>query len=64
MLNEPELIKISVDLIEFPEWNPRDISAREFKKLRTEIKQDPVFCDVIVKRWENLTGHKATLYGK
>jgi len=43
MLNEPELIKISVDLIEFPEWKPRDISAREFKKLRTEIKQDPDF---------------------
>lgn len=43
MLKEPVLVKLSVDLIEFPEWNPRDISAREFKKLRTEIKQDPDF---------------------
>jgi len=24
---------------------------------------DPLYCDVIVKRWENLTGEKAVLDG-
>jgi ParB-like chromosome segregation protein Spo0J len=27
----------------------------------TEIELDPKYCDVIVTRWENLTGEKATL---
>ena len=34
------------------EQNGRDAYAMEF---------DPKYCDVIVKRWENLTGEKAVL---
>jgi len=41
--NEPKLVKLAIDLIEFPEWNPREISIKEFKKLQSDIKKDPDF---------------------
>jgi site-specific DNA-methyltransferase (adenine-specific) len=37
------------------------ISCEQLKRKARLIEQDPVFCDVIIKRWEKLTGKKATL---
>lgn len=42
-LSEPKFLKLSIEQIEFPEWNPREISSKEFKKLQADIKKDPDF---------------------
>jgi DNA modification methylase len=41
--NEPKFLKLSIESIELPDWNPREISAKEFKKLQADIKKDPEF---------------------
>ena len=50
------------------EYNPRKKlkpGMPEYEKLKRSIEQfgyvDPVYCDVIVKRWEQFTGQQATL---
>lgn len=40
---EPQFIKLPVEQIEFPEYNPRNISEKDFKKLCNDIKSDPGF---------------------
>jgi hypothetical protein len=37
------------------------ISCEQLKRKARLVEQDPVFCDVIIKRWERLTGKKAKL---
>jgi site-specific DNA-methyltransferase (adenine-specific) len=37
------------------------IACEQTKRLARLIELDPKYCDVIVKRWENLTGQKAEL---
>ncbi|MEI6724616.1 MAG: site-specific DNA-methyltransferase [Actinomycetes bacterium] len=37
------------------------IAAHEQKRICYGMELDPGYCDVIVRRWENLTGEKATL---
>lgn len=39
----PRLIKLPVNIIELPEYNPREISKKDFAKLRKDIKNDPNF---------------------
>lgn len=41
--SEPRFIKLPVDVIEFPDYNPREISKKEFNKLRKDIRSDPHF---------------------
>jgi DNA modification methylase len=36
------------------------IAAEQLKRECYGLEIDPIYCDVIVKRWENLTGEKAT----
>jgi hypothetical protein len=47
-LSIDELIQSTAD------YNPRKISKEEL---------EPKYCDVIVQRWEKLTGQKAVLVG-
>ncbi len=35
------------------------IAAEQINRICYMMEIDPVYCDVIVKRWENLTGQKA-----
>lgn len=44
------------ELRELP-GNPRTIKKDQFEKLKTSIKDN---ADVIIERWENFTGEKAT----
>jgi len=37
------------------------IAAEQLNRTCYMMEIDPVYCDVIVKRWENLTGQKAEL---
>ena len=37
------------------------IAAEQLNRICYMMEIDPVYCDVIVKRWENLTGQKAVL---
>jgi DNA modification methylase len=37
------------------------IACEQMKRSARLIELDPVFCDVILKRWEKLTGKKAIL---
>ena len=39
----PRFIKLPVDVIEFPDYNPREISKKDFNKLRKDIRNDPNF---------------------
>lgn len=39
------------------------IACEQTKRVCYGTELDPVYCDVIVKRWENLTGKKAELHG-
>lgn len=38
-----QFVELEIISIEFPDYNPRDISAKEFKKLQQDIKKDPLF---------------------
>lgn len=40
---QPQFVKIAVDLIDLPDYNPREISDKDFKKLCDDIKKDPEF---------------------
>jgi DNA modification methylase len=37
------------------------IAAEQLSRTCYMMEIDPVYCDVIVKRWENFTGQKAVL---
>jgi DNA modification methylase len=37
------------------------IACEKLKRQARLIELDPIFCDVIVKRWEDFTGKKAVL---
>ena len=37
------------------------IACEQTKRICYAIELDPKYCDVIIKRWENLTGLKAEL---
>ena len=37
------------------------IAAEQTKRTCYMMELDPKYCDVIIKRWENLTNQKATL---
>jgi hypothetical protein len=37
------------------------IAAEEHGRYARLMELDPKYCDVIVKRWQDFTGHKATL---
>lgn len=37
------------------------IACEKLKRQARLIELDPIFCDVIVKRWEEFTGKKAVL---
>jgi len=37
------------------------IACEQLNRTCYMMEIDPVYCDVIVKRWENLTGQKAVL---
>jgi DNA modification methylase len=39
------------------------IAAEQLGRTCYGMEISPQYCDVIVKRWENLTGEKATLQG-
>lgn len=39
------------------------ISCEQLKRICYGLELDPKYCDVIIKRWETLTGEKATLIG-
>jgi len=38
-----QFVELEISAIEFPDYNPREISAKEFKKLQQDIKKDPLF---------------------
>jgi DNA modification methylase len=38
----------------------RDAAAEQLGRRCHAVEIDPSYCDVIVERWENLTGGKAT----
>ena len=40
------------------------IAAEETKRICYTMELDPKYCDVVVKRWETLTGQKAKLETK
>jgi len=40
---EPKFIAVPVEQIEFPDYNPREISEADFKKLCADVKADPNF---------------------
>ncbi len=42
-ISEPRYLIVPIDQIELLEDNPREISAREFKKLCNDVKKDPDF---------------------
>jgi DNA modification methylase len=37
------------------------IAAEQLNRICYMMELDPIYCDVIIKRWENLTGQKAAL---
>jgi len=37
------------------------IACEQLKRICYMMELDPIYCDVIIKRWENLTGQKAVL---
>ena len=41
--SEPRFELVDITKIELPEYNPRDISKEDFKKLRDDIRKDPNF---------------------
>lgn len=40
------------------------IACEKLKRQARLIELDPIFCDVIVKRWEDFTGKSAVLAGE
>ena len=40
------------------------IACEQLNRTCYMMELDPVYCDVIIKRWENFTGQKAVLYNK
>ena len=40
------------------------IACEQLKRKCFMMELDPIYCDVIVARWENLTGKKAKIYEK
>ena len=43
IISEPQFTKLPVEKIEFPDYNPREISPADFKKLCKDVKSDPNF---------------------
>lgn len=58
-----EIINVPIKELIFNEKNPRKISDKELSKLMRSIETfgfvDPVYCQVIIDRFEKLTGKKA-----
>ena len=40
------------------------IACEQLKRICYMMELDPIYCDVIIKRWESLTGQKAVKLGK
>ena len=63
---DEEYQKIKKSLVEFRYVAPVIVNADMtviggHQRLKVLKELDPKYCDVIVKRWENLTGEKAIL---
>jgi len=60
---EPKFIAVPVEQIEFPDYNPREISEADFKKLCADVKADPNFLIQLpprVNRSKSTSGAKPT----
>lgn len=60
---QKEFVKLSVDDIHPYPNNPRindEAVAYVVESMNQTGNLDPHYCDVILQRWENLTGKKAT----
>ena len=58
-----EIHKVNIDSLISPEFNPRTITDDDLQKLQDSIDNfgyiEPIYCQVIIDRWEEFTGETA-----